>query len=53
MLLAEVVHGQHLLPLAPLAAVGPVDPFVHSMCIAVPVFELISAALTKHAREAF
>ena len=53
MLLAEVVHGQDLLPLAAPAAVAIIDPFVYSVSIAVAVLELISAALTKHAREAF
>ena len=53
MLLAEVVYRENLLPLAAPAAVAVVDPFVYSVSIAVPVFELISAALTKHAREAF
>ena len=53
MLLVEVVHGQHLLSLAAPAAVAIVDPFVYSVCIAVAVLERISAALTKHAREAF
>ena len=53
MLLAEVVYREDLASLAPPAAVAIVDPFVHSMCIAVPVFELISAALTKHEGDDF
>ena len=53
MLLAEVVHGQHLLSLAASAAVAIVDPFVHSMCIAVAVFQRFLAPLTKHASEDF
>ena len=53
MLLAEVVHGQDLLPLAAPAAVAIVDPFVYSVSIAVAVFQRFLAPLTKHAREAF
>ena len=53
MLLAEVVYREDLASLAPPAAVAIVDPFVYSVSIAVAVFELISAALTKHVRKAF
>ena len=53
MLLAEVVHGQHLLPLTAPTAVAIVDPFVYSVSIAVPVLQLISAAFAKHARQGF
>ena len=53
MLLAEVVYREDLLSLAPSTAVAKVDAFVYSVRIAVPVLELISAALTKHARPDF
>ena len=53
MLLAEVVHGQHLLPPALPVAVAIVHPFVHSVSIAIPVLQLISAAFAKHARQDF
>ena len=53
MLLAEVVYREDLLSLAAPAAVAKVDPFVYSVSIAVANFELISAALTKYAREDF
>ena len=53
MLLAEVVYREDLLSLAAPAAVAIVDPFVYSVRIAVPVLELISAALTKHEGDDF
>ena len=53
MLLAEVVYREDLLSLAASTAVAKVDPFVHPMSIAVPVFQRFLAPLTKHAREAF
>ena len=53
MLLAEVVYREDLPSLASPATVAIVDPFVHSVSIAVAVFQRFLAPLTKHASEDF
>ena len=53
MALAEVVDGYCLRALASFAAVGQVYLRPHRVGVTVPVLQLISAALTKHARQDF